>query len=170
MKKAQSQANKIWRQSGEKGRRRRRKYIIILRERTESRRVPCKFLATSILTTFAHLSFYKNGRAGKSGSWRRGSNRLIPSNVRDAMLPIAQMGAIVCVLNGCHCACGSDARPVVISARCSGLGVERISHRVALHPMNRPYTPIPRHQCTQWCVEHPRPRGSPSSLQLLSNQ
>ena len=37
-----------------------------------------------------------------------------------------------------------------LSVRCSGLGIERISQRVALHPMKRPYTPIPRHQC----VEH----------------
>ena len=34
-----------------------------------------------------------------------------------------------------------------LSAGYSGLGVERISYRVALYPMKRPYTPIPRHQC-----------------------
>jgi hypothetical protein len=57
---------------------------------TELGRVPSKFLASSILTTFAHLSFHKNGHAGKSGSWSRGSSRSITCiNVCVAMLPIA---------------------------------------------------------------------------------
>ena len=54
-------------------------------------REPSKFLASSIITTFGHLSFYKNGRAGTGGSWSRRSNCLITCNVRAAILPIVQM-------------------------------------------------------------------------------
>ena len=72
---------------------------------TELGRAPSDYVTSLIMTSFAHLSFNKNWRAGKGGKWSLGSNQLIPCNVRVPKLPIAQISAIVfvvCVLNGCR--------------------------------------------------------------------